>query len=357
MTSIKSAIVCAYHASEDDLAETTKSAMKSAGKGAKFYAVQDRDESGPGRNRHRGIEAASDADVIVIIDAHMRFRGNVLRRLISEAYKGGRLLVPFCHHNEDCSFTGNGGAYYAGARIVFRSRDGQQFKPLDAKWSKDQEPGERGCVMGACYAFRRDWYMGAAGQPLSILTGWGGDEQALSISMWMTGGKVEVINGHVAHRYRPRPPWTPSQKALDAVHASRSAMIQAFVSDVTDRRELHSWANIREPAQATPEVDRLRAAMLAAPRNYRQWKSEVCEPDEIDGRQSARTSSTRVDRNHTPNICVPRHGIVCPHCGTCSEKPRVTHTYDNGNKRHICPACGNPFMSFPANVAAVNGLN
>lgn len=353
---IKTAIVCAYHPAEDDLEETTKSAMKSAGKGASFYAVCDKDESGPGANRNRGIEAATDADVIIIIDAHMRFKADVLAKMIKQVYKNGGLLVPFCHHNEDCSFAGKDGHYYAGARIVFKSRDGHEFKPLDAKWSRDNSPGERSCVMGACYAFRRDWYMGDAGQPLAILNGWGCDEQVLSIAAWMTGQKIEVIDGHVAHRYRPRPPWTPSRKAIESVTGSRIAMIQSIVSDATDRRELFSWMNAREPdVHPTDAVNRFRAAMLGAPRNWRSWKAMVCEPQEIDGEQfGIRHVSTTAKRPSTPTIRVPRHGIECPHCHEAHDTPLVTHTYPNGNKRHTCPTCGNPFMSYPVKIHGLN---
>lgn len=356
MKSPKIGIVCAYHPEEDDLDATLESAAKSAGKSAKMYAVCDKDESGPGANRHRGIVAADSADVIIIIDAHMRFRGRVLSMMAKAAWQSGDLLTPFCHHNAECSFEGNGGHYYAGARIVFKARDGREFKPLDAKWSRDSEPGARGCVMGACYAFRRDWYMGEAGQPLSILSGWGCDEQVLSISAWMTGHGVGVFNGHVAHRWRARPPWSPSRKAIDQVSASRVAMIQAFVSDATDRAELLSWGNLRDQP-VTKEVERLRMVMLAAPRTWRAWKSEVCEPDELDGRQAHRPApgAGHDRRIHTPNLLVPRIGITCPHCSTSHESPRVTHVYPGGNKRHICPTCGNPFMSFRA--PAIHGLN
>jgi len=348
---IKIAIVCAYHRSEDDLAATTESAMESAGKGATFYAVEDKDESGPGRNRHRGIEYAEHADVIIIIDAHMRFQGDVLEQMAKKVWKSGGMLVPYCHHNEQCSFDGNNGHYYAGARIVFKARDGHEYKPLDAKWSRDPLPGKRSCVMGACYVFRRDWYMDEAGQPLAILNGWGCDEQVLSIAAWMTGEKIEVFDGHVAHRYRPRPPWTPSAQALASVVQNRIAMIQAIVSDATDRRELLSWFGCKEPeGPPTPELHRFREAMLTAKRSWRQWKSFVCEPEELDGKQEQRIEPAQVKHTiHTPNIVVERPSIDCPNCFKrydVIKLPEVTHTYPNGNRRHLC-TCGNSFITRP----------
>jgi hypothetical protein len=289
--------------------------------------------------------------VCVIIDAHMRFQGDVLRRVIERASTCS-LAVPFCHHNERCDFTSGDGHYYAGGRIVFRSRDGNEFKPLDAKWARDNRAGPRGCVMGACYGFRRDWYMTTGGQPLSILSGWGCDEQVLSIAAWQTGQQVEVVGGHVAHRWRPRPPWPVPPGAAAAVLASRIAMIQALVINATDRRELLAWIGAREmEGPQRMEIERLRRAMLVAPRSWSDWRRTVCEPEEIDGRQAARpVAAVQVQ---TPNIRVPRHGIQCPHCKDFHDNPPVTNTYGNGNKRHECPTCGLPFISFPSRSMAV----
>ena len=354
-TGPRAAIICAHHPAETDLAATIESARASAGKGATVYAVEDKDETGPGRNRHRGIDAAVGADVVIIIDAHMRFQGDVLARMVREVRESGGLLVPFCHHNEQTSFTANSGHYYAGARIVFRSRDGNEFKPLDAKWARDNKAGDKGCVMGACYAFGRDWYMGIGGQPLSVLSGWGCDEQLLSISAWMTGHRVRVIDSHVAHLWRPRPPWTPSARAVHSVSASRIAMIQALVSDATDRRNLLSWCNLSEPQSGpSPYVERLRKAMLSASRGWRQWKNHVCEPEEIDGKQLA--PEDRPQQLHQTRIVVERPEIQCPNCRRAFDVydlPPVLHTYPNARRSHRC-MCGNMFMTAPQRVSGNN---
>lgn len=350
---VKTAIVCAYRPEENDLTQTIEAAAASVGVGATVFAVEDKDRSGPGQNRHRGIEAATDAEVIIIIDAHMRFQGDVLQRLAAHVKQNGGLATALCHHNEQCSFTGKDGHYYAGARIVIKSRDGTEQKPLDAKWARDNKPGERPCVMGACYAFRSDWYF-EAGQPLAVLQGWGCDEQVLSIAAWLTGHMPVVIDGHVAHRWRPSPPWDVSPQERAAVKASRAAMVHCLVSNATDRHELVAWGGLPEvPFSAVNE--RFRLAMLNAPRKWIDWRAQVCEPEELDGKQnlppSSMTSTPR--RLNTPNILVPRSGIRCPHCAFVDERPEVLHTYANGNKRHRCGRCGNPFMSFLHKAAAV----
>lgn len=342
----KTAIVVAFRKEEDDLQATVEAAANSAGAGATIYQVEDKDRSGPGANRHRGIEAAEDAEVILIIDAHMRFQGDVLARMVAHVKKHSGLVTALCHHNEECSFTGKGGHFYAGARIVYRVRDDQGQKVLDAKWARDNTPGERACVMGACYAFRRDWYYDA-GQPLSILTGWGCDEQVLSIAAWLTGHMPLVLDGHVAHRWRSSPPWAVTREERMAVIASRAAMVHCLVSNASDRQDLIAWGNLPD-VPFSPAVERFKNAMVNARRKWRAWRAQVCEPDEIDGRQEpvATIPTSTPRRFHSQTPLVARTGTKCPHCGNIHEHPPVTHTYPNGNKRHQCPTCANFFMSY-----------
>ena len=353
------AIVCAYRKEETGLQATIDSVAKSAGAGVKVFAVEDKDLSGPGANRHRGIEAAKGAEVICIIDAHMKFRGGVIRKMADRVRKEGGLLQPFCHHNPECSYSVNtvtGAAYYAGARVVYRAKDDRQYTALGCKWSRDKKPGPRGGIMGACYVFRRDWYYDV-GQPLSVLTGWGCDESLLSIAAWMSGHTPEVINGHVAHLYRAKTPWKVTDREKENVWMSRLALIHCVVSDLTARQELDRWTRqsglTAKPYVPTPEAERFRLALLKQPRSWREWRDQVCEPEEIDGKQKG-MPNVAVNRKVTrarprPNPMALRAGIRCPHCKTAHDTNlKVVNVYQNGNKRHICPVCRNPFMSFKA---------
>lgn len=345
---IKTAIVCAYHPAETDLDATMKSAMKSAGPGAKFYAVKDRDDTGPGRNRHKGIEAAQDAEVIVIIDAHMRFKGNALAKMANHVAANGGLLVPYCHNNETLTMDDQP---YAGARMVWGSQDDdiKQRCALVAKWAKDQKPGPRTAVMGACYAFRRDWYY-AVGQPLSILDGWGCDEELLSVACWMSGHMPILIDAHVAHLYRARPPWQVQPNANAKVTTNRRRMIAALVPDESDRHQLYAWQG-NQDAPSTPEVERLRSAMLAQPRRWADWKRLACGPAEINGKpvdNQVVATGAPPKRSYQPQVVTPMYAIRCPHCGSEHDplKLPVDKTYPNF-RRHICPnkSCGRPFVS------------
>ena len=385
----KTAVICAWRKGETELAETLESAKNSIGVNDAVIAVEDKTAAGPARTRHRGIDAAADADVIIIIDAHMRFMGDTLTMLANHVRKHGGIAMPLVHHNPLCAFegfydlisgadihasgpqpgVGDASRVYAGARIVYRAKDGQAKYALSAKWSKDIKPGPRGAVMGACYAFRRDWYY-SVGQPLAALPGWGCDEEALSISAWMSGHMPVVLDCRAAHRWRNRTPWNVSSEECARVLQSRMALIHAVVTEAGARRELEEWQRswVREgiPASNTPEAERWRLALLKQPRKWAQWRKEVCEPDEIDGvqippiqvaadeSQRSGVKNQKSDGKHeapkvtrVQNPVVIQHGVQCPHCGTNHDplKLEVTHVFPNGNRRRMCPACQNPFIS------------
>ena len=139
---IKTAIVCAWRNPEQMLSSTLESAAKSCGEKANIIAVEDTEGNGPARTRHHGIEHAHDADVIIIIDAHMQFRSDALAVMARHAYKNG-LCCPITHHNAQCVFDGDGGKYY-GAKIVYRAEDGNQRTALAGKWAEQKTCGEVG---------------------------------------------------------------------------------------------------------------------------------------------------------------------------------------------------------------------
>ena len=347
----KTAIVCAYRDPEPDRVATLESAAASIGFGGVLYAVEDKDASGPGYNRDRGIMAAADCDVVVLIDAHMRFAPRALASMANEVRANGGLLTALCHHNERCEI---GGTFYSGGRMVWRSDDhSPKYSPLCAKWRKESGPGPATAVMGACYVFRRDWYI-AAGRPLAMLRAWGCDEEALSIAAWMTGQKIAVADQHVAHLYRARPPFTVTERDERMVRENRAALCQAFIVEANARREQIAWAmrglGMMQPATlaAHDDIERVRLAMLRAPRSFEQWRREVCEPEIIGGNQAAAAPASSTPRRHIANPVVPRYGIRCGHCQTVHDYGlAVQNTYPNGNRRHICPVCSLPFVSVP----------
>jgi len=275
MSKGKTAVVMAWRQGEDDLAATVEDAGRSVGKSALVFPVEDKTGAGPAQTRHRGIVAARDAgaDVACITDAHMRFDGDVIARMARQVRRGGGLLCPKCYHNPECSFDAkhpSGASYYAGADIHYKGIDQSGHQALLWKWSSNTEPGPRACIGGACYVFPVEWYF-RVGEPLAALPAWGCDEEALSISAWLSGAQPTVFDGKVAHRWRPRPPW---KTAANPLWTSRAAMISAVAADPADRADLIAWQGCA-PIPASAEVERWRSAMLKQPRTWAQWKMTV----------------------------------------------------------------------------------
>ncbi len=53
---------------------------------------------------------------------------------------------------------------------------------------------------------------------------------------------------------------------------------------------------------------------------------------------------TAKKKTREPLKTTPDYGTPCTHCGE-RYGHKVTHTYDNGNRRRICGNCGKPFIS------------
>ena len=264
----KVAVIIPWRKGETELESTKESAIQSIGKGATIIAIEDKLGDGPAMTRHRGIEAASDCDVIVIVDAHMKFKGDVLKQMAMKVAKNGGLLCARCYHNEGCRMD-DGTSGYLGADIHMKGVDQNGNQAIMWKWSADKNPGKRACVGGACYVFRRDWYY-QTGQCLSALPAWGCDEEALSITAWLSGHEPEVFDGDVAHRWRAKAPWNGAARAINT---SRAAMICALVVDPAERADLLAYQGV-QPIESM-EVKRWRNALLRQPRTWGEWKDIV----------------------------------------------------------------------------------
>jgi hypothetical protein len=275
---MQTAVIIPWRKGETELQTTIDSASKSIGKGV-IMPIEDVEGQGPGRTRDRGIMAATDADVIVIVDAHMKFKGKVLERMAKKVRQDSGLECAICHHNEGCEFNklhpSGHGAYY-GADIHYKGSDANGNNALLWKWQDTRlSAGPVACIGGACYVFRRDWYL-SVGRPLSILPCWGGDEEVLSMAAWYSGFQPNVFDGHVAHRWRPAAPWRTAdpEVILDVKYRCRAAIITAFVHDRHDADDLLMWQGGAHRIE-NEAVRRTREALLKQPRTWAQWKKAV----------------------------------------------------------------------------------
>jgi predicted RNA-binding Zn-ribbon protein involved in translation (DUF1610 family) len=323
---MKPAVIIPWRVGETELQSTIESATASIGKGV-IIPIEDKLGDGPAMTRHRGIEAATDADVIVIVDAHMTFDGDVLRAMAREVARKGGLQCAKCYHNEGCTWEG-GATYYAGADIHYKGEDQNGRQAILWKWSADQKPGKRACIGGACYVFRRDWYY-ETGQCLSALPAWGCDEEALSICAWLSGHWPRVFDGKVAHRYRPRTPW---KAAARPIVTSRAAMLSAIVPDAVELNDLMAWQGVGP--MFTPEVNRWKEALRKLPKTWEQWKAEVpIMPKKTEAIEKPKATRANYGATETNRLC--------PKCG--SEASKIDKTRHVGTltfRYRTCDKCG-----------------
>jgi len=327
----KTAVVMAWREGESDKDATVEDAGRSAGRSAVVIPVEDKTGAGPARTRHRGIVAAKaeGCDVVCIVDAHMRFDGLVIQAMARQVRRDKRgLLCAKCYHNPECSFDSahpSGDAFYAGAEIHYKSSDQSGRQALVWKWSTDGVPGPRACVGGACYVFPVSWYY-RVGQPLAALPAWGCDEEALSISAWLSGVQPELFNGRVAHRYRKSPPWKSAEHPL---WKSRVAMLSAVVADERHLADLLAYQG--RGGATSPEIDRWRLALLQQPRTWAQWRASV----------PVMPMASRIERPPRANYSADETKRRCHKCG--SGDSTVTNTRKTGRvvlRYRMCSSCG-----------------
>lgn len=334
----------AWREGETEVASTVASAKTSIGDDGEVRTIEDKYQHGPGRTRHRGIVAAKTAEVIIIVDPHMSFDGDILRRMGEDVRQNGGLKCAICHHNEKCEVGAkhpSGAGAYCGAHIVYKAIDKGMVPTHNTllwKWNEPQAPGPIGCIGGACYAFRRDWYF-SVGEPLNALPGWGGDEEGLSISAWLSGIQPMLFDGHVAHRWRARPPWKLTDRESANVYASRFALIHGVVSDPAAKAELIAWQRkgMRTPPRytPTPEVIKWRDVLLKQPRTWAQWRAQVCQGGVVDGQPEAVAVPQEPVKPVT--VTTPGNPLSCPHCFQVHLDARVVHVYSNGKVMRQCP--------------------
>lgn len=352
------AVVMAWRRGETEVQATVESAVASIERfGGSVIPVEDRTKDGPARTRHRGIMAADGSDVIIIVDPHMRFKGDALSVLAERIMDGGGLVCAKCYHNPECSF--DAPSWYAGATIARRAQFASgERNALCWKWATDTTPGPRPCVGGACYAFRRDWYLDV-GMPLAALPGWGCDEESLSISAWYSGHMPEVIGVDVAHRWRSSAPWQKTLAEKRRIWQSRVSMIEAVVTHTGDKDELIRWQTEwlnaierKRGVQASDETRHWAAALRKQPRGWEAWRSEVMGADAIETAikqtvAKAVPAPVVVRAPRQTNLTAIMPVVVCPSCHHEHDAKTipVLNSYPEGRRRHRCEKCGRAFIT------------
>jgi glycosyltransferase involved in cell wall biosynthesis len=142
---------------------------------------------------------------------------------------------------------------YTGADLSLLSRDSRGRDILAAKWS-DNDVGVIQIVMGAGYVMSRKRYIDIK-TPWMVNTGWGSDEETISIVNWICGGNSRLIDVTIAHPfglgYNRKP--DPSYKIKTM--SNRIAMSHYLPMSYSRRKEMKSWISSELAKLSNPDAD------------------------------------------------------------------------------------------------------
>jgi len=156
----------------------------------------------------------SKTPFLLIIDAHMRFQNGWLESITNCLEREPK--TAWC---TTCLGLGYGtmnlnehkGKYY-GATMLFVDKNAPKNRParevLEPKWmvKKQGEEYEIPCILGANYAFTKEWFQYIGG--LRGLKMWGTSEPFLSMKSWMAGGNCKITtNVEIGHKFRSDAPY------------------------------------------------------------------------------------------------------------------------------------------------------
>lgn len=200
---------------------------------------------GCGQARHYGI-MSSKADVVVLVDGHMTFPDGWIENILAylSKPKHAKHLVGCRMQSLRHDWTPSKEEIFNGAFLATMTAEAcNEYWALSAKWNRPGNPkgGAVGAVMGACYAMRKSWYK-AIGQPLRILSAWGGDEEILSVCTHVMGGRVwllPIVCGHVyaaPHQGRVR-----TADEDDRAVSNRYAIVNVLPATDAEKEGLLHW--------------------------------------------------------------------------------------------------------------------
>jgi glycosyltransferase involved in cell wall biosynthesis len=336
---------------------------KAKGVDVSFYVVNDDSGAGTQACRHAGIAQAKEP-YIITTDAHMRFKEGTLETLVANIKKHPNdILCAKCHHQPEYTFESNP---YCGAAWVFKDENKfSERHPVSAKWRTSDRSGIIGCVMGACYAFRRKRYE-EIGSPWQYGTGWGKDEETLCLINWLMGGESRLVNCQVSHlEQKPtQMPYRQNARDVPGRIATRWRLMHVSNMPESEKIELYKWfqgdSTFKQiPHQVAEMIDTkrcepLRKLLENAPRTFQEWKEWWLPMKErrvpYKGKMRNRKTENpkkpveNPPQERQPRVVVVERGTPCPHCGEEFDH-KVENTYPNGNRGVKC-VCGKRFIKF-----------
>jgi glycosyltransferase involved in cell wall biosynthesis len=216
--------------------------------------------------RDYGVRHAS-CDNILSIDAHMDFTGerDALIRLVDELAQAERQVL-CCRMaaltgGETLVSRKNKELYWGAAVIPERLTDQGEHIALKCHWNRKGECGEIAGVMGAGYAFRKDWYLHGMNAPWEIGRGYGMDEETLSLVNWICGGVTRLVDIPMGHYFNTGQHFAKDHEYLADVWVNRIRLVMSLPMSDRLRNRLMRWLDRNRIDVYRPQIKRRLAEL------------------------------------------------------------------------------------------------
>ena len=199
-------------------------------------------------------------DVLVSMDAHMRFAPGWLEQMLAHVDSGALLCAAWWDYELTRPLCWGADFLWCGERDYVAGRS-----PGVAFRHRTTFPGEGAVevpmLIGACYAMLRSSYEKIGGFSPFFRT-WGRLEQDLSTRAWILGLGVKCVTGApVGHFSRPKFPYPVSWEEIEF---NQLATIRTVFEDPVSR-------NIEQLLQPLPE----QVQVWLAQADFREWRESI----------------------------------------------------------------------------------
>lgn len=314
---------------------------------------------GVGGARHRGIESAIHS-IIFLTDSHMNFSQDFGKVILDWYSKKANMNDITCGQMYPCfqqSLIMDKTQRHTGARFVLKSQEqGSEYWAMSGKWARQKVNEPIGCIYGACYAFRREWYK-TLGEPLQLLTGWGMDEEYLSAASWLAGGRCVLLEYDAGHLFRDSPSFQTGRNDAMLRLANRMRFIDLLPAPDKTREELSCWLSLNTLAAdfgycEMYKQDAQRKEVIEASKIWAEWDWSKLEPfidlvakplgdRQAESRRRRPQLSTSIIATQVKAAMVQmRRVFYCPSCGKINTF-RVDRTSKGIEKDVRYGRCGN----------------
>ena len=201
-------------------------------------------------SRHQGMIRAQ-TEIVVCADGHMAFQEHWAVHVADffsvkkNRDKVACAMMGECDHNNTAMVT----KPLTGARIAYKTIEVgppdvnfTEMRAMHGKWT-EQQPGPISCVMGAFYAMRKETYIRKFGSPWQVGTGYGSDEELISIAAHFLGDGVELLDLVAYHHFRARNLWLDNFTVDDThkIWHNRFRLLAILPMGQEERDDLYAW--------------------------------------------------------------------------------------------------------------------